>query len=202
MKTTSVRWIIVAILICSGCAVIDVDKTADLANYDSFGWGKSTLAIANPAYRSDLIEGHIKASITAEFALKGVSYTSKRPDLLVSYEAFIEREERGGGVGGTRFYYYPYFNPYYPGIFYPYGGFMMGAWSEPYTDDIYNRGTLVLNVRERKTGKLIWRGLVQGNVDNLKSLNKTIAKGVKAILKKYPAVPPKLPPLPKEKPII
>lgn len=200
MKTTSIRWIIVAILICSGCAVIDVDKTADLAIYDSFGWGKSSIAIANPAYRSDLIEGHIKASITAEFALKGVSYTSKKPDLLVSYEAFIEREERGSAA---RFYYYPYYNPYYPGILYPNGGFMMmGAWSEPYTHDIYNQGTLVLNLRERKTGKLIWRGLVQGNVDNLKSLNKSIARGVKAILKNYPAVPPKMPALPKEKPII
>lgn len=199
MKTTSIRWIIVAILICSGCAVIDVDRTANLAEHDSFGWGKSSLNIANPAYRSDLIEGHIKASITAEFALKGVSYTSRKPDLLVSYEGYIEREERRSAV---LLYYYPYYNPYYPGVFYPYGGFMMGAWSEPYSYDLYNQGTLVLNVRDRKSGKLIWRGLVQGNVDNLKSLNKSIAKGVKAILKKYPAAPPKLPALPKEKPII
>jgi hypothetical protein len=53
-------------------------------------------------------------------------------------------------------------------------------------------------MREAKTGKLVWRGIVQGSVEDVRSLKKNISKGIKAIMKKFPAKPGPLIPLPKE----
>jgi hypothetical protein len=198
MKTVSIGLVIVGLLNWS-CAVTDVDRTADLAQYKTFGWGQSRLDVKKPAYKSDLIDSNIKADLKTEFVKKGVTYSAKKPDLLVSYEGYTETKERGYSGGS---YYYPYyFYPYYSIRVFPYGGSMMGPlyWGGPEGSFTYTLGTLVVNIREQKTGKLVWRGVTQGNVDDLKSLNKNISKGIKAIMKKYPAVPPKLIPIPKGK---
>jgi cell division ATPase FtsA len=42
------------------------------------------------------------------------------------------------------------------------------------------------------------RGIVQGSVEDVRSLKKNISKGIKAIMKKFPAKPGPLIPLPKE----
>jgi len=151
--------------------------------------------VSNPAYRSDLINTNIKVSIATELVGKGMTYRETKPDMLVSYEGYTQCKERAyGGV-----YYYPSFYPFYPYRFFPYGGFMMGGpmWSSAPYYSSYTEGTLALEMRDRKTGKLLWRGVVQGSVDNARLLRKNISKGVKAILKKYPTVPPTLIPIPK-----
>jgi hypothetical protein len=196
MKKTGLCLAILAILACMGCAVTDVDRTANLTQYKSFGWGKSDLDVKNPAYKSDLIDAHIKASVENEFAKKGISYKPRRPDLLVSYKAYTETWERS--YGGT--YYYPYYYPYSL-RFFPYDAYMMSwgpFWGGQQGTYVYTHGTLILDVKDRRTGKLIWRGLVQGSVDNLKTLNKSISKGIRAILKKYPAATPSLLTIPKK----
>lgn len=201
MKRVSICLAIVGALTSWSCAVTDVDRTADLTHYKTFGWGKSRLDVENPAYRGDLVEASIKACVTQELARKGITYSAKKPDLLVSYEGFTETKENVYRSGGYYYDYYPpyYYYPLYGPRFFWYGGYW-GAptfWSGPPTYYSMTEGTLILDLRDRKTGKLIWRGMVQGDVDNVKSLKKNIAKGVKAILKKYPAVPPPVMPIPK-----
>lgn len=204
MKRVSICLAIVGALISWSCAVTDVDRTADLTHYKTFGWGKSRLDVKNPAYKGDLIEASIKTSVKQEFARKGITYSARKPDLLVSYEGFTEAKEDRYQSGGYYYNYYPYYYPFYGyasyGPRFYYGGYWGGPmfWSAPPTFSYSTtEGTLILDLRDRKTGKLVWRGMVQGDVDNVKSLKKNIAKGVKAILKKYPAVPPPVMPIPK-----
>src|ERR1051325_11459745 len=81
----------------------------------------------------------------------------------------------------------------YPGMMY-YRGFPM--WGYPYMgygpygygpgSYQYTEGTLIVDVVDAKTNEHIWRGLVKGNVSDVKALQKSIATGVKAIMKKYP----------------
>ncbi|MBI1769598.1 MAG: DUF4136 domain-containing protein [Bacteroidetes bacterium] len=200
MKQVSIFLVAVGILVCSSCAVTDFDHTANFAQYRSFVWGKSQIRTENPVYKSDLIDSNIKANIKNEFAKKGITYDAKKPDLLVNYEAYTEKKEQSYGGG---FYYYPYYYPYYPIGYFPYGWYMMGGpmpyWGQPQSYYSYTQGTLVLDIKDKKTGRLIWRGFVHGTVDNAKTLSKSISKGVKAIMKKYPAVPPPLMPIAKEK---
>lgn len=199
MKRVSIGLTIVGVFICISCAVTDLDQTANFARYRSFTWGKSHIDTDNPVYKSELIDLNIKASIKNEFAKKGITLDSKKPDLLVSYQAYTDKREQ---VSGGGFYYYTYFYPYYPIGYFPYGWYATGGpmpywgWPQSY---IYTRATLVIEVRNKRTNKLIWRSYVHGSVDNPKKLNKSISKGVKAIMKKYPAVPPPLMPITKDK---
>ena len=200
MKRVSTCLTIVGIFVCMSCAVTDLDYTTNFARYRSYTWGKSKIHTANPVYKSDLIDLNIKANIKNEFAKKGMTLDSKKPDLLVSYQAYTDTREQASGGG---FYYYPYYYPYYPVGYFPYGGYMMGGpmpyWGWPQSYYTYTRGTLVIEVRDKRTGKLIWRSFVHGAIDNPKTLKKSISKGVKAIMKKYPAVAPALMPITKDK---
>jgi hypothetical protein len=197
MKKLSICLAIVGSLILWSCAVKDIDRAADLSPYKTFGWGKSKFKVENPAYKSDFIDSNIKASVKEEFARKGIIYQQKKPDLLVSYEGHTETKERG--YSGS-FSNYSYQYPYYAFRFYPYGVYRMGGhfWGGSEGYETYTQGTLIVNVRDRKTGKLVWRGVVQGNVDNVRALKRNITKGVRAIMKKYPAVPPPALPIPKD----
>ncbi len=199
MKQLFSRLAIVGILTCWGCVVTDLDRTTNFAHYRSFAWGKSHVNTENPVYKSDLIDSNIKANIKAGFAEKGITYNAKKPDLLVSYQAYTERKELGYGAGG----YYSYYPYYYPTGYFPYGWYVasgpMFYWTGSQSYYTYTEGTLVLDVKDKSTGKLIWRGHVHGNIDNAKGLYKSLSKGVKAIMKKYPAAPPQLIAIPKEK---
>lgn len=53
----------------------------------------------------------------------------------------------------------------------------------------YTEGTLILDIIDRSTDELVWRGSVSGNVEGISRLRKQIEKGVKAIMKKYPVTP-------------
>ncbi len=181
-----------------GCATVDFDRQADLSKFRSFGWGKSKVSVANPAYKSDLIDATIKSRIRGELEGKGLTFKTSKPDAVVSYESYTERKM--GSNGSAIYYQYYYFPAYSPGIV-PYGAYAFGGpiFLAPSEYFSHTEGTLAIDIRDRRTGKLVWRGLVQGNVDNIEKLHKTIARAVAAIMKKYPTLPPPPVPLPKGK---
>ena len=175
--------LLMLLFVAAGCAVTDFDKSANFNEYRTFSWGKSEIKTENPIYNSDLINKNIKATVENEFAKRGIT-KSENADFVVSYHTYTEKKEETNGG-------YPYFSryPFFPFGFYPYGfgwGFPYGyGYGGPRTST-YTEGTLIIDITDRKTDELIWRGAVSGNVDNVKSLQKQIQKGIKAIMKKYP----------------
>lgn len=176
-------------LLLGSCAVTDMSQEVDFNQYRTFGWGKAEISVSSPAYKSGLISSKIRKNVKDEFEKHGLVYSKKNPDLLVSYETFTKEKEQ---MTGSRFgypYMYPYrgFYPYmwgwggYPYL--PYGGYGPQMYS-------YTEGTLIIDVIDAKTSEHIWRGLVKGNVSDVKALQRSIDKGVKAIMKKYPGVDP------------
>ena len=47
----------------------------------------------------------------------------------------------------------------------------------------------MLDVIDNRTNELIWRGSIEGDVDNVNRLQKQVDKAVQAIMKKYPVKP-------------
>jgi hypothetical protein len=175
------------VLTLSGCAVTEIDRGADFKHYKTFSWGTSELKAENPLYKGDLINRKIKATIADEFAKRGILYTDANPDFLVSYKTYTEQKQQSYGSN----YISPYFMPYGYGFFqyglYPFG---FGGWGYPYgmnrrTYD-YTEGTLIIDITDKKTDEVVWRGSVTGNIQNTNNLQKQIGKGIKAIMKKYP----------------
>ena len=62
-------------------------------------------------------------------------------------------------------------------------------WMSPPTESEYTEGTLILDILDKDTGELVWRGSVSGNVEDTSNLRKQIDKGIRAIMKKYPVSP-------------
>jgi hypothetical protein len=166
--------------------VTDFDHGVNFNQYRTFGWGTADLSFNNPIYRGDLISKRIKSTIENELAKRGVEYNASNPDFVVSYQTFTEKVQHnyynGGGLYGPfspfgyRFYPYGFgygFSPYGYGPSYP------SSYTETY-------GTLIIDIADKRTGAVVWRGSVKGPVDNLKNLQRQIDKGVMAIMKKYP----------------
>jgi Domain of unknown function (DUF4136) len=172
-------------LLLGSCAVTDVSQDVDFNQYKTFAFDKAKVSVNNPAYKSGLISSKIRKNVRAEFERHGLQYSKKDPDLLVSYETFTQQKEQGSASG----YGYPYggFGRFYR----PFGPFMWGYPYMPYAPMggqvyQYTEGTLIIDVTDTKTDEHIWRGLVKGNVTDVKALQKSLDKGVKAIMKKYP----------------
>jgi hypothetical protein len=172
-------------MMLASCAVTDFDRTADFNRYRTFAWGDSEIKTENPLYKSDLINSNIKSTVEQEFAKRGITLSERNADFLVSYHTYTEKKQNT--TGGTNYYGYPFFGyryfPFAYGWGYPFG------WNNTNRTYDYTEGTLIIDITDKNTNELVWRGSVSGNVDNAANLQKTIAKGIKAIMKKYPVTP-------------
>lgn len=187
----------VLLLLAASCAVTDVDRKADFAHYRTFTWGKSESTVKNPVYESELISKQIRNTVEEEFAKRGITHDQYNPDFVVSYKTFTEQKQemRGGGYYGYPMGFYPWRFYRYPLFYgYPYWGARQ--------ESTYTEGTLIIDIFDKKTNELIWRGSVKGNVDDISALQKQIRKGIRAIMKKYPVTPRQPLPLIKEEKII
>jgi hypothetical protein len=185
-----------ALMMLSGCAVTDFDRGVNFSAYKTFGWGSGDVKVDNPVYESGLIHKNIRTTIEEEFAKRGIVQDRTDPDFIVSYHTYTEKEQR---ASGRSYYRYPFFYPY---GFYPFAYGWGWGWGVPYGYSeprtyTYTEGTLIIDVSDAKTDELVWRGTVKGKVDDVKNLQKQIAKGVKAIMKKYPITPADSPLVPR-----
>jgi hypothetical protein len=169
----------------AGCAVTDMDQSANFSQYQTYAWGESKVDVSNPIYDSDLINKKIRATVENEFAKRGIRKNDADPDFVVSYHTYTEEKERVSGG-------YPYYgSPFYPFGFYPFAfrwGYLY-PWTSPQIKTEYTEGTLIIDIKDHQTEELVWRGSVSGSVDDVAGIRKQIEKGIKAIMKKYPVTP-------------
>lgn len=183
-----IKFSIVAIamlVFASGCAVTDFDRSVDFSAYQTFSFGESDLRVKNPVYSSSLIDKNIKGTIRNEFAKRGIEHKENGGDVVVSYKTYTEQKQQSYG---SPYGYGPY--PFFGYRFFPYGFWGYPSfWSNADRVKTVTEGTLIVDITDSKTNELVWRGSVEGNVDDVKNLQKQIQKGIKAILKKYPVSP-------------
>ncbi|MBS7564305.1 DUF4136 domain-containing protein [Mucilaginibacter sp. Bleaf8] len=169
-------------------------NNTNLSRYHTFAWLPAVKNASSSAYNSDITDQRIKEAVTENLEQRGLMLKAKKPDLLVRYSIMVSDKERvydqpvydyaGGGVypavgmyRGRRFYYYRYSNPYpvYVG------------------DDVervpYKEGTLMIDLVDRQSHKVIWRGYGVGEVDNPAKAIQDIPKIVSGIIKKLPLTP-------------
>ncbi len=197
--------VLVGILSLSGCASLvktEVDNQASFSKYKTFRWLAPDIKVGkNPRYNSDLIDRNIRQAVEQGFAQRGILRDNAEPDLLVQYHTYTERKEQS---------YSNYnYGPYYPYMGWGRMGWGRWGWGMPYygsgwgngdnRSTTITEGTLVLDVVDARTKELIWRGSIQGEVDNANQLQRRAEKAAEAIMKKYPIAPAQSPHL---KPIV
>ncbi len=143
---------------------IDSDPAAPFGSYKTYAWAKGTPS-PNP-----LGEQRIHDGVMAQLAAKGLVQASGAPDLFVSTHltAHEEKELVSNGFG---------YGPWWGG-----GGYATT------TVHTYVKGTLLVDLYDAKTKKLVWRGTAVGTASDKPSKNtEKLNKALNKIFAKYPA---------------
>jgi hypothetical protein len=160
----------------------DYDKTVDFTQYKTlsyYGWAKDSDKILNQ-FDKERIEG----AFATEFMNRGMDFKQTGGDITVSL--FIVMDQKTGATAYTTHMGYGG----YGGYGYPGWGWGMGASSTTYNEYDYYVGTLVCDVFDTESKKLVWQGVVSGEIDdNPKSRERNIPRVVQEIMKKYPVKP-------------
>ena len=177
-----------AALVFAGCdsgngptVKIDYDKSANFAQYHTFAFQKGRIVtrLGTTDPNNTLVADRIQAAVVDQFQQKGLSETTQNPDLVATYVAGAKTKQEIENLGPQ-----PYFSPYFGGPFgFERGGYYGAGYNQFYTN-IYTEGTLILDLMDTRTKKLVWRAYVTGPVD--KPDQKAINGAVAAALKQFP----------------
>ena len=180
--------ILMSALFFGACSTLkvtsDYDKTVDFSKYKTYsylGWAEGSDQIMT---RFD--KERIEQAFAEEFAKRGMTYQESGGDVVISL--FLVVDQKTGTTAYTNHYGSPAFGGYYYGYDWAWG---MGYSTTTYHDYDYEVGTLVCDVFDASTKKLVWQGVGSGTVDeNPNTREKNIPKKIAQLMAEYPVPVP------------
>jgi len=152
----------------------DYDRSADFSRYKTYSW-------EHVKTKDTLDVDRIKSAVNAALAAKGWTKVDSGGDVSVVAMEITQNQQTlntfydgfGGGWGWRRF-----------------GG---GGFGEATTTtETYRVGTLVVDLFDTKSKKLLWRGTSSDTLSNNSEKNiKNLDKGVEKLFKQFPPGSPK-----------
>ena len=146
----------------------DYDRGANFGQYKTYSW-------EHVKTEDPLLVDRIKDSVNAALAAKGLTLVDSGGDVSILAIEITRNQQTlstfyngfGGGWGWRRF-----------------GG---GFGEATTTTEIYKVGTLVVDLFDTKTKKLLWRGTSSDTLSNNSNKNiKNLDKGVEKMFKQFP----------------
>jgi len=153
-----------------------VDRGINFARYRTYDWGPAdALPTGDPRLdRNPFFKDHVEGAVEKQLAARGLEMsTSGTPDLFIHYHASINQRIDVNRV--DRRYGYCY------GVDCP-------------SDVIeYEAGTLVLDIVDSRTNRVIWRGWAQDTVEGVLDNEDAMARQInEAITRMLARLPPRL----------
>lgn len=160
----------------AGCASMNVsyhiERSTNFADYVTYDWGPpDNLPVGDPRLDNNpFFNDYLQGAIEKKMAAKGYELAvTGQPDLLIHYHASVNQKVDVYGV--DRSYGYCYEN------------------CEPQYSD-YELGTLIVDLVDTRTSKVVWRGWAQdamdGVIDNQQRLEKQVDEGVTKMMMRLP----------------
>jgi hypothetical protein len=146
----------------------DFDRAANFSRFRTYAWTRGT------EITDELNHARVVRSIESQLLAKGLTRVeaSANPDVLVAYHASFDRNLQingySSGWGGPRF-----------------GGLRSGTAT---TQEVLT-GTLVVDVLDASTRRIVWRGLASADIDvdaKPEKRDKNINKAAQKLFKNYP----------------
>jgi hypothetical protein len=172
-------------LFVSACSTVDVsadwDPQEPFSRLRTWAWApfRAATSEADARLRSDLLHRRIQSSVETTLADQGYTKVPEgtQPDFYVAYHVGVNQ------AIDTRTMYDSYaVGPY------------RGAWAVPQTYvDVYEVGTLLLDVIDTKRNQLVWRGTAKARIQNLTDpveREKRIDEAVRKVLAQFPPQKP------------
>ena len=173
MKSKSAMFVLLAMSLLFGSALpaqqvrTDYDRSANFAQYKTYSWEQ--VKTRNPLYVD-----RIKSAVDAALAAKGWNRVESGGDVSIVAIGITREEET--------------LNTFYDGFG---GGWRwrgFGGFGEATTTiDTYRVGTLIVDLFDTKTKKLLWRGSSSDTLSNNSDKNiKNLDKGIEKLFKNFP----------------
>ena len=160
-----------------GCATMNVSSHAtrglDFSHYRTYDWGPAdALPTGDPRLdQNPFFQDHVQGAVEKQLAAKGFERsTSETPDLLIHYHASINQRIDVNRI--DRDYGYCYDENCQVRVI------------------EYEAGTLVLDLVDTRTNRLVWRGWAQDSVEgvltNQDRMARNIDEAVRRMLRRLP----------------
>lgn len=182
------RWLLaLLVLALSACSSVPVSTDYNTGyafdNAARYAWLERK-GISDPRVDNDLVEARVRRAVDDQLRSRGLTKAASvdEADVLVTY--FIGQEEKIDiRTFRSRFGYYPCWHCYGP-----YGGPGWGYDNDVWVTE-YTQGTLVIDLIDAKTRKLVWHGVAERRVPAFKTPQERdayIRETVSAILEQFP----------------
>lgn len=158
-------------LVVTGCATMNVssyvERGVDLTQYRTYNWAPADqLATADPRLDNNpFFQEQVRTAVEAQLATRGFEKTAS-PDLLVHYHASVTQE------------------------IYISGGDRRDGDCEDCRPEVYDAGTLLIDLVDARSNRLVWRGWAKGSmegvIDNQEWMEQRIDDAVARILDTLP----------------
>ena len=144
------------------------DDAADFSAFETYRWVSGPI---NDTPEARMVDERIKTTADAELAKKGLRHVAEGdlPDLLVTYYGGIDYNLL---IEGVRFELAPH-------VVWT-GADALGVTRR------YEVGTLIIDLAEASTEKIVWSGVVQAKASTRRQLRNKVEKAVRKVLKQYP----------------
>jgi phage pi2 protein 07 len=157
-------------LSCSTIGVaVDFDRNNDFSTYKTYKWIKQKKSDDSKSiYKNNLNKRRFALAIENELKQKGFERTEDRTfEFSVVYHLRFEKK-----LDVTSYGY-----KYYPST----------GYAERYIQTrVYQKGSIILDIIDRKERLLVWRGAAEGVLSETDDPEETINRAIKAILKDFP----------------
>ncbi|HEX6590446.1 MAG TPA: DUF4136 domain-containing protein [Moraxellaceae bacterium] len=175
---------------CGAQVVVEQDPAAHLPGPGTYAWGSASDHMPgedNPRINNDIIAGMVQTALDTGLAKRGYKPAEKgQAAWLVHYHAGLEKQTQ------------LVTEPMYPAaprvVCGPYacgGGYGWGYYGPPeaVTRTVtFHEGTLILDIHDATTNKLVWRGTVSDDVNVNKPVNPArLQQAIDKLLQKLPA---------------
>lgn len=139
----------------------------DFSKYHTYKW----VSIEGAVKPNQIVDAQIRQSIDSQLATKGLTKTDgEKADLLIGYQVSIDEEKQWNAYGMG-------------------GGLRWGGGMATTQQSTISTGTLVLDMYDPSTKRLVWTGRVSKTLDpsaNEGKKQKNLDKAMEKLLKNYP----------------
>jgi hypothetical protein len=172
---TGLAAVAVAALTVTGCATMNVrtyaTRGADFRQYRTYNWAAAdAFSTGDPRLDNNtFLQDRVRSDVEKQLATRGFEKRETgAPDLLLHYHANVEQQIDLNEI--ERRYGYTNQNEEWPSL--------------------ADAGTLIIDVVDARTNRLLWRGwaegVVEGVIDNQSFMDDTIDTAVRRILDRFP----------------
>lgn len=154
------------------CAPITVtsftERGVNVATYRTFGWDRIDASVPGDARldNNTMFHEYVRQAIDRQLISRGYEPATVQPDVLVHYHASTRQRIYTSGEQRT---------------------------AEPCQDcavEVYDEGTLLVDLSDARTGKLVWRGVAEsglaGVVNDQARMEETVERVVERIFARLP----------------